>query len=61
MSFQLGNRDSNGALIGSFEPGGGAFPIDIVTRIVPFLYPCSECMGVMFHVVGEQHAGTGGR
>ena len=59
MSFQLGNRDSNGALIGSFEPGGGAFPIDIVTRIVPFLYPCSECMGVMFHVVGEQHAGIG--
>lgn len=59
MSFQLGNRDPNGVLIGSFEPGGGAFPIDIVTRIVPFLYPCAECRATLFHVVGEQHAGIG--
>jgi len=59
MSFQLGNRDPNGVLIGALEPGEGAYPIDIVTRIVPFLYPCAECKAIMFHVVGEQHAGIG--
>ena len=59
MSFQLGNRDENGVLVGSFEQGRGSFPIDIVRRIIPFLYPCQECQALTLHVVGEQHAGIG--
>ena len=59
MSFQLGNRDQNGVLVGSFDQGRRAFPIDILRHIVPFLYPCQECQALKFHVMGEQHAGIG--
>jgi hypothetical protein len=57
LSFQLGNRDEHGFLVGRFDQGWGSFPIEVIRRIVPFLYPCQECRGIQFHVVGEQHAG----
>lgn len=59
MSSQSGSRDKNGVLIGSFDQGWGKSPIDVLTHIVPFLYPCSKCKAMMFHVIGEQHAGIG--
>jgi hypothetical protein len=59
MSFSIGNRDENGVLIGSFKQARGSYPIDIVRHIVPFLFPCQQCRSLVFHVVGEQHAGIG--
>ena len=59
MSFELDNRDENGILVGSFEQDSGEFPIDVVRKFVPFLYPCERCQELQFHVVGEQHAGIG--
>ena len=59
MSFQLGSRDANGILMGSFDQGWRSQPIDIVSHIVPFLYPCAECQSLRLHVVGTQQTGVG--
>lgn len=54
-----GSRDQHDLLTGDLDYGGGGWPITILSHIPAFLYVCTNCQAVSFHVVGEQPHGPG--
>jgi hypothetical protein len=61
MAFDVSHRDRHGFLQGTIEPGRLAYTIEVRPDVRPFLFPCSQCKRVAFHVAAEQHVGFMGR
>lgn len=59
MSFDISHRDQYGFLKGRFDQGWFAYPIEVLSAIKPFLFPCQPCERIVFHVAAQQHAGLG--
>ena len=55
-----GGRDERGLLTGDFDPGGGSWPVTILSHIPPVAYVCTRCrLPTTMHVVGKQPTGAG--
>lgn len=59
MGFDISHRDQYGFLKGRFDQGWFAYPIEVLSAIKPFLFPCQPCERIVFHVAAQQHAGLG--
>lgn len=59
MDFDVAHRDQLGFLTGSFNQGWLSYPVDVLTDIRPFLFPCQNCRAILLHVAAEQHSGLG--
>jgi hypothetical protein len=57
VSYDVSHRDRYGFLRGTFEQGRLEFPIEVLSEIKPFLFPCQKCEVITFHVAVRQHGG----
>ena len=53
-------RNGNGVIQGTLDYGRGLV-FRTVDTIIPFLFPCTNCKELEFHVLGSQHSGLGFR